>query len=248
MNEFVINVAQDPSTIININNSDGAVSLDIGQNQQNSITIEDDVNNVLLNPSVFYNGINIVYLSGVSGELFHNTFGDLQGGTANQYYHLSSGQYFNLTTGSVVRPSETGAFYPRSNPSGYITGLDLSSYSTISFSTGISGHLQNQVTYLNNQTGSYYLISNPSGYITGVDLSSYATIGFVTGISGYLQPQITNLNNQTGSYVTGSVVRPSETGVFVTQSQTGQFYAASNPSGFITVEDSNAIIGFSIFL
>jgi hypothetical protein len=77
-------------------------------------------------------------------------------------------------------------------------------------------------------------VTNPSGYITGVNLSSYATIGFVTGISGHLQPQITNLNNQTGSYVTGSVVRPSETGVFITQSQTGQFYAASNPSGFIT--------------
>jgi hypothetical protein len=77
-------------------------------------------------------------------------------------------------------------------------------------------------------------VTNPSGYITGVNLSSYATIGFVTGISGYLQPQITNLNNQTGSYVTGSVVRPSETGAFITQYQTGQFYAASNPSGFIT--------------
>jgi len=315
MNEFVINVAQDPSTIININNSDGAVSLDVSQNQQNSITIEDDVNNVLLNPSVFYNGINIVYLSGVSGELLHNTFGGLQGGAANQYYHLSSGQYFNLTTGSVVRPnetgvfyptsnpsgfitgvdlslyvtgsvvrpsdtgnfitifqtgafyprsnpsgyitgvdlssyvtgqvvrpSETGVFYPTSNPSGYITGVDLSNYSTISFSTGISGYLQNQVTNLNNQTGSYYPRNNPSGYITGVDLSSYATIGFVTGISGYLQPQITNLNNQTGSYVTGSVVRPSETGVFVTQSQTGQFYAASNPSGFITGVDLSAYI------
>jgi hypothetical protein len=242
MNEFVINVAQDPSTIININNSDGAVSLDIGQNQQNSITIEDDVNNVLLNPTVFYNGINIVYLSGVSGELLHNTFGDLQGGAANQYYHLSSGQYFNLTTGSVVRPNETGVFYPRSNPSGFITGVDLSNYSTISFSTGISGYLQNQVTNLNNQTGSYYPINNPSGYITGVNLSSYATIGFVTGISGYLQPQITNLNNQTGSYVTGSVVRPSETGAFITQYQTGQFYAASNPSGFITGVDLSGYV------
>jgi hypothetical protein len=159
-----------------------------------------------------------------------------------------SGLLSGYVTGSVVRPSETGAFYPTSNPSGYITGVDLSNYSTIPFSTGISGYLQNQVTNLNNQTGSYYPRNNPSGYITGVDLSSYATIGFVTGISGYLQPQITNLNNQTGSYVTGSVVRPSETGLFITQSQTGQFYAASNPSGFITVEDSNAIIGFSIFL
>lgn len=110
MNEFVINVVPDPSTVIDISSLDQAVSLDISQNQPNSISIEDDVNNVLLNPSVFYNGINIVYLSGVSGELLHNTFGDLQGGTTGQYYHLTSGQYFNLTTGSVVRPNETGNF------------------------------------------------------------------------------------------------------------------------------------------
>jgi hypothetical protein len=283
MNEFVINVAQDPSTIININNSDGAVSLDIGQNQQNSITIEDDVNNVLLNPSVFYNGINIVYLSGVSGELLHNTFGDLQGGAANQYYHLSSGQYFNLTTGSVIRPNETGAFYPRSNPSGFITGVDLSLYVTGSvvrpsdtgnfitisqtgsfyprsnpsgYITGVdlSNYVTGQVVRP-SETGVFYPTSNPSGYITGVDLSNYSTISFSTGISGHLQNQVTNLNNQTGSYyprnnpsgyitgvnlsgyVTGDVIRPSDTGAF---------YPATNPSGYITGVNlsSYATIGF----
>jgi hypothetical protein len=337
MSEFTINVVQDPSTVIDISSLDQAVSLNISQNQPNSIIIEDDAKNVLLNPSIFYNGINIVYLSGVSGELLHNTFGDLQGGTTGQYYHLTSGQYFNLTTGAVVRPSDTGnfittsqtgafyptsnpsgfitgvnlsgyvtgdvvrpsetgsfittsqtgAFYPRSNPSGFITGVDLSSYSTITFSTGISGSLQNQITNLNNQTGSYYLksnpsgfitgmdlsayvtgsvvrpsetgafypISNPSGYITGVDLSNYSTIPFSTGISGYLQNQVTNLNNQTGSYyprnnpsgyitgvnlsgyVTGDVIRPSDTGAF---------YPVTNPSGYITGVDlsSYATIGF----
>jgi hypothetical protein len=148
-------------------------------------------------------GQNSVILSGLKETPPHNSLVGLQGGSTSQYYHLNSGQYLNLVTGQVIRPSDTGNFYPASNPSGYITGVDLSSYSTISFSTGISGYLQNQVT---------------------------------------------NLNNQTGSYVTGSVVRPSETGVFITQSQTGAFYPASNPSGFITVEDSNAIIGFSIFL
>jgi hypothetical protein len=61
MSEFVINVVPDPSIVIDISSLDQAVSLDISQNQPNSITIEDDVNNVLLNPTVFYNGINIVY-------------------------------------------------------------------------------------------------------------------------------------------------------------------------------------------
>jgi hypothetical protein len=84
------------------------------------------------------------------------------------------------------------------NPSGYITGVNLSSYATIGFVTGISGYLQPQITNLNNQTGSYvtgsvvrpsetgvfitqsqtgqfYAASNPSGFITGVDLSAYIT-------------------------------------------------------------------------
>jgi hypothetical protein len=110
----------------------------------------------------------------------HNNLSNLQGGVNNQFYHLSSGQYFNLTTGDVVRPSETGQFYPSNNPSGY---------AATGYVTGISGSLQNQITTLNNATGSYVLTSetgnfitdtqtgvfyprsNPSGYITGVDLS-----------------------------------------------------------------------------
>lgn len=168
MNEFTINVVQDPSKIININNLDQAVSLSVIQDQETLIQVQDDINNVLLNPSVFYNGINIVYLSGVSGELLHNTFGDLQGGTTGQYYHLSSGQYFNLITG-------TGSFYPNNNPSGFITGVDLSPYATITYMTGISGQLQAQITVLNNQTGSFYPRSNPSGYITGINNIVYTT-------------------------------------------------------------------------
>lgn len=105
------------------------------------------------------------------------------------------------------------------------------------------------------------------------DLSTLSTIASVeqmTGISGGLQTQISTLNNQTGSYVLKI-----ESGNFITNSQTGQFYPNSNPSGFITgvdlssyatqnyvtgisgelqsqinslAEDSNTIIGLSIFL
>jgi hypothetical protein len=179
----------------------------------------------------------------------------------------STGSYaLKAETGNFITSFQTGQFYAANNPSGFITGVDLSNYATILYTTGISGSLQTQISTLNSatgnyalkaetgvfitqsQTGQFYAASNPSGFITGVNLTSYATTGFVTGVSGSLQTQINTLNSQTGSYVTGSVVRPSETGLFITQSQTGQFYAASNPSGFITVEDSNAIIGFSIFL
>lgn len=176
MSEFVINVTQDAPTVIDMNSTHPTVQLDVVQNQPQSIIVEDDANNVLLNPAFFYNGINIVYLTGVSGELLHNTFGDLQGGTTGQYYHLSSGQYFNLATGSVVRPNETGnfitasqtgAFYPITNPSGFITGVDLSAY--VTGSVVRPSETGNFIT--TSQTGAFYASSNPSGFITGVDLS-----------------------------------------------------------------------------
>lgn len=91
---------------------------------------------------------SVTHISGGSDELNHNLLAGLQGGSGSQYYHLSSGQYFNLTTGDVVRPSETGQFYPNSNPSGFITGVDLSSYATQNYVTGISGELQSQINSL----------------------------------------------------------------------------------------------------
>lgn len=107
----------------------------------------------------------------------------------------------------------TGVFYPlNSNPSGYITGVDLSAYVTGS----VVRPSETGSFITTSQTGAFYPSSNPSGFITGVDLSSYVTTG------------------QTGQFVTGSVVRPSETGVFVTSSQTGQFVWTGATGSFLT--------------
>lgn len=167
-----------------------------------------------------------------------------------------TGQFVSTgSTGNFVTTSQTGVFATQSNlnivsgtaNSGYnssITGIQISGDSTKTIflyprsGQAISGSFVDNGGAGGNTgelTGVFYpLNSNPSGYITGVNLSSYATTGYVTGVSGYLQNQISNLNNATGSYVTGSVVRPSETGVFITTGQTGQFYPTSNPSGFLT--------------
>jgi hypothetical protein len=161
-----------------------------------------------------------------------------------------TGNYSSFVTGQVVRPPEisdfltenqintkittatgdyntlaTNTFYLDSNPSGFITGVDLSSY------------------IQNSETGSFYATSNPSGFITGIDLSSYTTEDFVTGISGLLQSQISsNYSDITGIInTTGSFVLKSETGSFISESETGQFYSTSNPSGFITSVDLSAL-------
>ena len=203
----------------------------------------------------------------------HNALQGKQGGESNQYYHLTSAEYANLATGQVVRPQDTGIFatfdyvdeasgvlqanidsisnitgdfYLRSNPSGYITGVDLSNYAEISYVNLASGELNSKIDEINSHSGDYYPNDNPSGFITGVDLGDYAEISYVEDVSGILNGRIGELESNTGNYylnsnpsgfitgidlsdyVTGDVVRPSET---------GQFYPNSNPSGFITGVD-----------
>jgi hypothetical protein len=137
MTEFTINVVQDPSTVIDISSLDQAVFLDISQNQANLITIEDDVNNVLLNASTvdLSNYATIPYTTGISGIL------------QTQISSLNS-QTGSYVTGQVVRPSETGQFYPTSNPSGYISIAEASgSFIPLINPVITSGTLDGAVTF-----------------------------------------------------------------------------------------------------
>ena len=212
-----------------------------------NINVTDTGENIYINPLTLNQGIinhSVTHQSGGSDELLHNLLGGLQGGSGGNYYHLTSGQYANLVTGAVIRPSDTGAFYPSYNPSGFITGVDLSAYVTGDVvRPSVTGNFittsQTDAFYprsnpsgfiVPSQTGAFYAASNPSGFITGVDLSAYVTGDVVRpSQTGAFYP----ISNPSG-YVTGSVVRPSETGSFITISQTGVFYPTSNPSGFVT--------------
>jgi len=71
--------------------------------------------------------------------------------------------------------SSLAELYPKTNPSGFITGVNLSAY-TLNSNTG------SFVTTA--QTENFYPKTNPSGFITGVNLSAYT------------------LNSNTGSFVT----------------------------------------------
>lgn len=136
-------------------------------------------------------------------------------------------------------------YYPRTNPSGYITGIDTSSFVTGQVvrpeDTGIFYTKDNPSGYITgqdlsnfvqkNETGIFYLNNNPSGFITGVDLSNYVT----KGETGHSHPQYF-LNTDTGlfypnsnpsGYITGvnlsNYVTKGETGNFIVSSQTGAF-------------------------
>jgi hypothetical protein len=136
-------------------------------------------------------------------------------------------------------------FYPKNNPSGFITGVDLSSYATIANVNAVSGALQTQINNISGGggsgvTGDYYPNSNPSGFITGVNLSSYITTGqtgtfypasnpsgFITGVDTSLyvtklSGQFTNRPtvNGTGVLLSGEIPALPNTIVYTTGNQT----------------------------
>ena len=167
-------------------------------------------------------------------------------------------------TGDVVRPSQTGLF---------LTSSSLSGYATQTYVNNASGALRTDISYLQTLTGDYYPRTNPSGFITGFNSGDYvtgqvvrpsetgdfATQSYVAGVSGAIRTDISLIQSTTGdytglfyplssnpaNYVTGLVVRPSETGAFITSSQTGQFYPMSNPSGYATGVDVSNLVSKS---
>ena len=136
-----------------------------------------------------------------------------------------------------------GNYYSASNPSGFITGVDLSNYyqkNETSSKDEISNALNSK-----QDAGNYYSASNPSGFITGVDLSEYAKSedltayqekgdyysasnpsGFITGVdlSDYYKKNETSSKDEISNALTS-------------KQDKGDYYSASNPSGFITGVD-----------
>lgn len=135
-----------------------------------------------------------------------------------------TGYVQKIETGNFVISSQTGNFYPLSNPSGYITGVDLSAYQTIASSTGISGYLQEQIS---SNGSNISAINNASG-------------AFLTTGAGDVR------------YVTGNVVRPNETGSFLIVESDPVFAASaayainSTLTGQWSVSYSDSITGINV--
>jgi hypothetical protein len=222
------------------------------------------------NPSGFITGINnIVYdfgnqnISGIknfysrptvngTGVLLIGEVTAQSEATGVSGYLQGQINVLNNQTGSYTLHSETGVFYASSNPSGFITGINLSSYATIEYVTGISGSLQTQTTFLNNQTGNYALKSNTGLFLTtGTADNRYVT----------LDGDQTIYNTKTFSndvYINRLFVTGSETIASTTVSNIQSPYIILNLTGgatdggmfFITgagltgINDSGPIIGF----
>ena len=125
-------------------------------------------------------------------------------------------------SGEYLSATESSNYYPTSNPSGFVTGVDLSDYATTSYvDSSISGKLDASaevVTSLessNYKRGSYWV----TGYkrINGLDLAAR------------WHPEGGNLATET--YVDSAVSGKLDA------SASSDFYSTSNPSGFITGVD-----------
>jgi hypothetical protein len=104
-------------------------------------------------------------------------------------FNVKNGLTFQIS-GETVDPLN---YYTKNNPSGFITGVDLSSYVTTS-QTGNFYTNNNPSGYITGvDLSNYYTKDNPSGFITGIDLSNYATTGQLNQVNVNLQNQINNL-------------------------------------------------------
>lgn len=201
------------------------------------------------NPSGFVTGVDLsdyattAYVdSSVSGKMDSTAFSEVSG-TFLTSVDLTPYQTTADMSG-YLQTSESANYYPTSNPSGFITGVDLSNYATEEYvESSVSGKLDSTAFDPN----AFYPSGNPSGFITGVDLSDYATKEYVdSSVSSKLDTTAFNsgdfypTDNPSG-FVTGVDLTPYQTTAGMTAylgtAESANFYPTSNPSGFVTGVD-----------
>lgn len=117
--------------------------------------------------------------SGVSGKM--DASASSQFAPSGDYYSATNpsgfvdSSYVASSISGKMDSSASSSFYPSDNPSGFITGVELSSYATTAYvDSSVSGKLDASASSQFAPSGDYYSATNPSGFITGVDLSPYA--------------------------------------------------------------------------
>lgn len=130
--------------------------------------------------------------SGVSGKMDASASSQFQ--PSGDYYSATNpsgfvdSSYVASSISGKMDSSASSSFYPSDNPSGFITGVELSSYATTAYvDSSVSGKLDASASSQFAPSGDYYSASNPSGFITGVDLSNYVPISAVSSWSSQIE-------------------------------------------------------------
>ena len=249
VNSAYVTAAIESATSALVTAISGSYTLVAGTNTElidNSAARTTTVNVTGVQSSLSY-GYNNTAISSLDNSALYDTSAHARINTlANRISNLSSDK---LDTSAFSEVS--GDFYSTANPSGFITGVDLTPYQTVE---GMTAY-QEAGDYLSaTESANYYpMTGNPSGFLTEhQSLAGYLqdtdlTIsdGKITEISGVplsagdeLPEEVT----EAASVVTAN----SATWNDVTAKQpSGDYYSASNPSGFISNDDIIPISGGS---
>lgn len=164
--------------------------------------------------------------------------------------------YAESAASSKLDESATADFYSTSNPSGFITGVDLSDYQPTSamtayqvsgdyaFNSSLSSKLDT------NASSSFYPSDNPSGFISSVDLSNYATTAYVdSSVSSKLDATASSqfLTSVPSDYATTAYVDSSISG-FAYESSVSGWTAKQDPLtfGYDTANKISSIDGSAL--
>lgn len=174
---------------------------------------------------------------------------DIDGNTINVTGLQPAGNY--QSAGDYVSASELenlqpkGDYYSASNPSGFITGVDLTDYAKTEDLTAYQ------------PIGNYYSASNPSGFINSDAISAMATTSFVADVSGditaliptdlFTKESADTLYQPIGNYQTaGNYVSASELSAYATTSLVSS--VSSTITGMIPTGDFELVAGTNIEL
>lgn len=123
-------------------------------------------------------------ITGISGS----AIGGVGGGIDSATVSAIASSYVESGVSGKMDSSASSSFYPSDNPSGFITGVELSSYATTAYvDSSISSKLDASASSQFAPSGDYYSATNPSGFITGVDLSNYVPISAVSSWSSQIE-------------------------------------------------------------
>ena len=140
--------------------------------------------------------------------------------------------------------SASGQFYPSGNPSGFITGVDLTPYQLTADMSAYAHESSLSAKLDASASGEFYSTSNPSGFLTAhQSLAGYATESYVdSAVSGKLDVTASSqfLTSLPDDLAYTSDVASAVSGK-MDKSESSSFYPMdSNPSGYLTAHQSLA--------
>lgn len=187
--------------------------------------------------------------SSVSGKLDSTAYDSAQFLLTSQSGLFQPSGYYQ-PSGEYLSATESSNYYPTSNPSGFISGVDLSPYQKTADMTAYqpSGDYQTAGNYLSATDSAEFLLTSQSGmfapsgnyqpsgdYLSATESSNYYPTsnpsGFISGVdlSPYQLTADMSAYQPSGNYQTaGNYLSSTDSAEFIITSQSGMFQPSGN--------------------